>query len=85
MANKLTDEQKAKFAPMLKQTWQSIGFDCEELLPKRGRVGVIVELVCDADRPVTNGGMSKEDYKILSLAYGHRDTQKWLREILNYC
>lgn len=84
MATKLTDEQKKKFGPMLQQTYCAIASDAEELLPKRGRISVIVELTCDANRPEMFGGMSKEDYKILWESYSHRDTQKWLREILNY-
>lgn len=81
---RLTQEQKARFAPMLRRTWAAIAPDCEHLLTKRGRVGEIVELVCDANMPEMHGGMTHEDYKILSDAYHYRDTQKWLREVLNY-
>ena len=82
---KLTDEQKARFAPMLRATWQAIGPDAEDVISKgRGRVAGIVELVCDANMPEMYGGMSKEEYRTLSDAYFHKDTQKWLREVLNY-
>lgn len=81
---KLTYEQMQKFAPMLVATWQAIGPDCERLLPKRGRVAHIVELVCDANRPMDFGGMGKEEYEDLTHAYHRKDTQKWLREVLNY-
>lgn len=81
---KLTDEQKARFAPMLQQTWGAIAPDCNFISNGRGRVGEIIEMVCDANLPEMYGGMSKQDYKILGEAYHHRDTQKWLRQILNY-
>lgn len=85
MNKKLTDEQKARFAPILKDVWQGIAPDCEAMLSEgRGRVGEIIEITCDADRPVTNGGMTPEDYKALQEAYHHRDTKKWLRTVLNY-
>lgn len=85
MSKKLTNEQKERFAPLLHATWQGIAPDCEAMLSKgRSRVGEIVEITCDADHPVTNGGMTPEDYKALLEAYRHRDTKKWLRQILNY-
>lgn len=83
---KLTNEQKSKLEPALHRTAQYIFQDSEveEMLPKRGRAAAIVELVIDADRPVTLGGMSKEDYKLLCEAYSSRDTEQWLRKVLNY-
>jgi hypothetical protein len=83
-SKKLTDEQKERFAPMLIRTWGAIASDCEHLLSRRGRVGEIIELVCDANLPEMYGGMSSEEYKIILESYHHRDTQKWLRQVLNY-
>ena len=77
---KLTDEEKARMAPLLRQTWEAIAPDCGEGL----KVREIVEITCDADHPVINGRMSREDYNIMSEAYNHRDTQTWLRATLNY-
>jgi hypothetical protein len=76
---KLTVEQKARFAPILKATWEAIAFDVGSV----GSVAEIVEITCDANRP-EQYGMSREDYRALSAAYSDRDTQRWLRSILNY-
>ena len=82
---KLTDEQKAKFGPMLQNTWQAIGPDAEPLLSRgRGRQGELIEMTIDANRPEMYGGMSSEDYKILSASWRDCDTMKWLRKVLNY-
>lgn len=82
---KLTEDQKKKFAPMLHATWQAIASDAEAAISSgRSRTGEIVEMTCDADMPVTYGGMSREDYEALISAYRHPDTQKWLRATLNY-
>lgn len=81
MPNKLTDEQKARFKPMLKQTWEAIA---DDLMGQRFKRAEIVELTCDANRPQMFGGMSGEEYDTLCRAYDHPDTQKWLRSILNY-
>lgn len=81
---KLTFEQMERFELMLRATWVAIASDCEEHIPKtkaRGRVAHIIELICDANRPMDYGGMSKEEYEALSLAYHRKDTQKWLRKI----
>lgn len=84
---KLTLEQRQKFTPLLQRTWAAIAADCEEHIPRvggRGRLRHIIEITCDANRPMDYGPMSKEDYEQLTLAYHRKDTQKWLREILNY-
>jgi hypothetical protein len=82
---KLTDEEKATFGPMLQQTWAAIAADAESSM-EGGRLtrAVIIEITTDASRPVMFGGMSKEQYERFSDCYGHRDTQKWLRQVLNY-
>lgn len=81
--NRLTDEEKAHWAPMLHATWQAIGPDCHKAIPALKRSDII-ELVCDANMPETYGGMTSEEYRVLSRAYSHTDTQKWLRATLNY-
>jgi hypothetical protein len=82
---KLTDEQKARFAPMLTATWQAIGPDCESTIEGwTDDVDEIVEMVCDANRVQAYGGMSDEDYAALCAAYNDRDTRRWLRSVLNY-
>lgn len=82
---KLTDEEKARFEPMLQATWEAIGPDAEPGLSKgRARQGELIEIVCDANRPEMYGGMSHADYQTLCAAYRSRDTQRWLRQVLNY-
>lgn len=87
-APKLTDDQKARFAPILRATWEYIGGDAETLfeeqdLSLKERQESVIELVCDADRPC-GCGMSREDYAILAKAYHHPDTQQWLKKELKY-
>jgi len=78
---KLTDDQKKRLAPMLCRTWSAIADDCAELEGEL-TTAVIVELTCDANRPMMYGGMNAEDDKLLSAAYWHEDTQKWLKGLL---
>lgn len=84
---KLTEEQKQRFAPMLRRTWEAIAPDAEHLLlgeDKEDRVLQIMELVCDANRPEAHGGMSRADYDTLCAVYPLNETQRWLRHVLNY-
>jgi len=76
---KLTEEEKRHFAPMLCRTYEAIASDanCSD-------VDEIIEITCDANRPETYGGMTREEYKVLCVAYADPDTQAWLRKILNY-
>lgn len=71
---KLSDADKAAMIDALKQTRNLI-------LDDVGDAGDLIELVCDAGRPVTLGGMSKELYSKLVAAYNERDTQRWLKTI----
>lgn len=81
---KLTDEQKQRLAPLLRATWQGIGPDAEPMLSRgRSRQAELIEMVCDANRP-EQYGMSHDDYTLLCSAYAHRDTKRWLRQVLNY-
>ena len=82
---RLTDEEKKLFEPMLHDTWNAIGSDAIDAMEgKRLKVSDIVEITCDANRPMEYGGMTREQYKRLSDCYHHNDTQRWLRKILNY-
>ena len=85
MNKKLTDEEKARFGPMLQQVWQQIAPDAIEANGgKDYKVSDIVEITCDAHRPMEFGGMTRAEYDRFSDCYHHRDTQRWLRKILNY-
>jgi len=81
---KLTDEEKARFEPMLQRTWGAIAGDVEEANGKSLKVREIVEITCDANHPEMYGGMTREEYARLSDCYHHNDTQRWLRKVLNY-
>ena len=82
---RLTDEEKAKFGPMLQQVWEQIAPDA--VAAKGGgsyTVRDIVEMTCDAHRPMEYGGMTREEYDRFCDCYHHNNTQRWLRKILNY-
>lgn len=76
---KLTNEEKARFSPMLRETYEAIAYDvyCNG-------VEEIIEVTCDANHPEIYGGMTHEEYNALCQAYTDPDTQQWLRKILNY-
>lgn len=76
---RLTDEEKARWAPMLQATYEAIAADanCDG-------VDEIVEVTCDANHPEMYGGMTREEYNALGAAYYDPDTQAWLRKVLNY-
>ena len=79
----LTNEEKTRWAEMMHRTWQSIADDAAAI---EGRItrSIIVELVCDADRLMKFGGMTKEENSFLSVVYHRPAFQKWARSIMNY-
>ena len=83
---KLTDEEKARFEPMLQRTWSAIAGDAEMASGrfKPLKVREIIEITCDANHPEMYGKMTREEYARLSECYHHNDTQRWLRKVLNY-
>lgn len=76
----LTEEDKARMAPILRRTWDAIAPDGEQFVDS---IDGIVELTCDAGRPCEYG-MSGLDYQLLGQSYDQPDTQEWLRRVLNY-
>src|SRR5678816_3412814 len=80
---KLTKEERDRWADMFHATWQAIGEDCSQL---EGRLtkSVIVELVCDANRVQMYGGMTDEEYDFLCTVYERPTFQRWARKELNY-
>lgn len=76
----LTHRQKTKFAPILRKTLEGVSQDLGKLGART--IDDIIQIVCDAHRPVTIGGMSKEDYRILIASYGDPDTERWLKRVL---
>ena len=84
---KLTEEEKARWAPMLHQTWQSIAPDAEEVVSKgRGRVGEIIEMCLDANRMQSFSEITPEEEGVLCGLWVKKDkaTMAWLRSELNY-
>lgn len=84
MNDKLTDEEKKAFEPMLHDTWAAIAPDAIDAIGYQPKKNEIIEMICDANRPEMFGGMSKEQYRRLSDCYNHPDTKRWLRAVLNY-
>ena len=79
---KLTDIEKQRMRPAIRRAWHAIAEDIGDAdLPRSGgrRVTAIVEIACDANRPMLLGGMSKADDARFSECYSMGDTQKWLR------
>lgn len=86
---KLTDEEKKRMWPAIRQSWEACAQDIDEgMIPERSgsrRVSAIVELATDANRAMSLGGMSRKDDERLTECYWTPDTQKWLREMFkNY-
>lgn len=85
---KLTEEEKERWTPMLHQTWNAIGYDAEELLPKgdRARRACIIEFCLDANRMQTFSDITPEEEGVLCGLWVKNDpkTMKWLRATLNY-
>lgn len=76
---RLTNEEKTRWAPMLRATYEAIAADanCDG-------VDEIIDMTCDANHPEMYGGMTREEYKELCRVYDDPDTQTWLKETLNY-
>jgi hypothetical protein len=84
---RLTDEEKARWAPFLHMVWRSIGPDAEPLLPKgRNRQACLIEMCIDANRPTQFSDITREEEKVLGRLWARYDraTMQWLRATLNY-
>ncbi len=84
----LTAEEKARWEPMLHDTWQAIGNDIEQAFAdgQSGKLtrAVIVEVVCDANYLEMYGNMTHDEYEFLGVVYRRPAVQKWLKTVLNY-
>jgi hypothetical protein len=84
---KLTDEEKARWTPMLHQTWQAIAPDAAHMVSEgRGRIAEIIELCLDANRMQSFSDITPEEEGVLCGLWIGRDprTMEWLRNTLNY-
>ena len=84
----LTKEEKDRWSQMMHETWSAIAPDLNdpEMLPPRGyyKPSEIVEIVCDANRMMMFGGMTKEEDAFLSAVYFRPSFQSWARKEMNY-
>lgn len=83
----LTEEEKSRWACMMHATWQAIGGDAEQaMMDCRQRLtrSIIVEYVCDANRMMMFGGMTREEDEFLGVCYSRPAFQRWARGVLNY-
>lgn len=81
----LTQEQKAKFGPMLQYTWEAIASDAQGMIDGEGDRAIQIAAAClDANLVQIYGEMNNEDYKILCAASREPDTIAWFKQILNY-
>ena len=86
---RLTDEEKKRIAPFLRETWNYIAPDAGPIIdeaPERERHLCLIEFVMDADRMTMFTKITKEDKALVTdrWVHNHRDTMKWLRAELNY-
>jgi hypothetical protein len=82
-----TAEEKARWAPMLHATWQTIGGDAEHAMQEAGQrltKAIIVEFVVDANRVQEFGGMTDDEYAFLCAVYDRPTVKRWLYKELNY-
>lgn len=82
---KFTPEEKARWAPMLVDTWQAIAPDALQACRDCGQrvtKSIVVEYVCDANRVQMFGGMTDEEYQFLCVVWNRPAGVKWLNEVL---
>jgi len=87
MKEKITDEEKARWEPMLHATWHAIGNDVEvafEGMRQKLTRAIIVETVLDCNYLETYGGMTREENSALGAMSHKPAVKRWLREVLNY-
>jgi hypothetical protein len=84
-AQLVTEEEKARWAPMMRNTWQAIGGDVEQSMEShRLTKAIIVECVLDANRVQMYGGMTDEEYEFVCALYGNKKFDTWCKSVLNY-
>jgi hypothetical protein len=77
----LTPEEKARWEPILRQTWSAIANDTEEAVINELDGWDVIELTCDANHPM-NYGMTREEYEFLLVIYNRPAGKRWLKEVL---
>lgn len=76
---------EARVKEAVRRVWAVISADAYEMLRDMTTgeaLEVAVELCLDADRPVTEGGLSKEDYTLICGGHHHDDAERWATEAL---
>jgi hypothetical protein len=74
----ITPEEKARWKSILQRTWDFIAYDAIQACGGEAKRSDVVEFVCDADRPVTDGGMTKEEYRVLCQWSYTRSFKDWI-------
>lgn len=75
---------EARVKETVRAVWNQIAADAEELLTgasREERLEMMVELCLDADRPVTMGWLSEEDYDLVCKERMN-EADTWAREVL---
>ena len=81
-----TAEEKERWARILHDTWHALSADAEQAMVDSGQrltKTILVEIVCDANRP-EQFGMTQEEYRFMSAIYSQPRFQQWARRELNY-
>jgi len=82
----ITEEEKERWAPILRRTWDYIAADAIAASGGKCSRGEVVEIVCDASRPMQDHGrngevMTKEEYRVFGQWYGSHSFKKWMKEV----
>jgi hypothetical protein len=84
---KLTEEEKARWTPFLRETFQAIAPDVLPMISDgRGRIAEIIEVTLDANRMQMFSDITPEEEGVLCGLWINRDraTMEWLRNTMNY-
>lgn len=82
----ITPEEKARWAPILRRTWDYIAADAIAAAGGKCSRGEVAEMTCDASRPMQDHGrncavMTQEEYTVLGHWYGSHSFKKWIKEV----
>lgn len=89
---KFTVEEQRRWGDAMIATWHAIAADVDDgfrlearLSGKKQRLtpGLLVEIVCDANRLEKFGGLTREEGNVISALYFTRRFQQWARRIMS--
>jgi hypothetical protein len=85
---RITPEERTRWACALRRVWQAIGYDVIDawrLSRVRPTASLLVEAVCDLGCFEMYSDLTREEHLMLSAAYHRPSQQKWLRSVLRGC